>query len=87
MSPPHMLSRVLASRTALTIPSTALGTLVGGPVVTAVGAQATLLASALLTIGLGVAVAAARSITSSITSAEAVDIRPASLTHADSPAG
>ena len=43
-SPPHALSRVLATRTALTIPSTALGTLVGGPVVSAIGAQPTLLA-------------------------------------------
>ena len=58
-SPPHMLSRVLATRTALTIPSTALGTLAGGPVVTAIGAQPTLLASALLTIALGVTVATA----------------------------
>jgi predicted MFS family arabinose efflux permease len=59
-SPPQMLSRVLATRTALTIPSTALGTLAGGPVVTAIGAQPTLLASALLTIALGVTIAAAR---------------------------
>jgi MFS family permease len=60
VSPPHLLSRVLAARTALTLPATALGTLVGGPLVTAAGAQPTLLASALLTIGLGAAVAAAR---------------------------
>ncbi|MEH1129342.1 MFS transporter [Micromonospora sp. CPCC 206061] len=59
-SPPHTLSRVLATRTALTLPSTALGTLAGGPVVTAIGAQPTLLASALQTIALGVAIAAAR---------------------------
>jgi predicted MFS family arabinose efflux permease len=59
-SAPHMLSRVLATRTALTIPSTALGTLVGGPVVSAIGAQPTLLASALLTIALGVTIAAVR---------------------------
>ena len=59
MSPPHMLSRVLASRTALTIPSTALGTLAGGPVVTVIGAQPTLLTSSLLTIALGVIIAAA----------------------------
>jgi MFS family permease len=63
-SPPHVLSRVLATRTALTIPSTALGTLVGGPVVTAIGAQATLLTSALLTIALGVTVGAALRIAS-----------------------
>lgn len=58
-SPPHLLSRVLATRTALTTPSTALGTLLGGPVVAAIGGRHTLLASALLTIALGVAVAAA----------------------------
>jgi MFS family permease len=55
-SPPHLLSRVLATRTA---PSTALGTLVGGPIVTVIGGRQTLLASALLTILLGVLVAAA----------------------------
>jgi hypothetical protein len=53
-SPPHLLSRVLATRTAVTTPSTALGTLVGGPIVTAIGGRQTLLASALLTISLGV---------------------------------
>jgi MFS family permease len=63
-SPPRLLSRVLATRTALTIPSTALGTLAGGPAVTAIGAQATLLASALLTIALGLAIAVARRFTS-----------------------
>jgi predicted MFS family arabinose efflux permease len=62
-SPPHLLSRVLAIRTAVTLPSTALGTLAGGPVVTAIGAQPTLLASALLTIALGLTVVAARWIT------------------------
>jgi predicted MFS family arabinose efflux permease len=56
-SPPHALSRVLASRTALTTPSAALGTLLGGPVVTAIGGRHTLLASAVLTIALGVLVA------------------------------
>lgn len=59
-SPAHLLSRVLATRTALTIPSTALGTLAGAPVVAAIGAQPTLLISALLTIALGVTIAAAR---------------------------
>jgi MFS family permease len=58
-SPPHLLSRVLATRTALTTPSTSLGTLLGGPLVAAVGGRHTLLASAVLTIALGVAVAAA----------------------------
>jgi MFS family permease len=57
-TPPEALSRVLAVRAALTIPATALGTLVGGPVVTAVGGRHTLLISALLTIALGVSVAA-----------------------------
>jgi Major Facilitator Superfamily len=59
-SPPHLLSRVLATRTALTTPSTALGTLFGGPVVAAIGGRHTLLASALLTIALGVLVATVR---------------------------
>ncbi|NES13756.1 MULTISPECIES: MFS transporter [Micromonospora] len=58
-TPPQALSRVLAARTALTTPATGLGTLVGGPVVAAVGARPTLLASALLTIALGGSVAAA----------------------------
>jgi predicted MFS family arabinose efflux permease len=58
-SPPHLVSRVLATRTAVTIPSTALGTLIGGPVVAAVGGRSTLLASAGLTIGLGLIVAVA----------------------------
>jgi MFS family permease len=57
-SPPHALSRVLATRTALTIPCTALGTLLGGPLVTAIGARHTLLLSALLTIALGASVGA-----------------------------
>ncbi|WP_155375090.1 MFS transporter [Catellatospora vulcania] len=57
-APPHLLSRVLAARSALTTPATGLGTLVGGPVVTAVGGRPTLLISALLTIALGVGVAA-----------------------------
>ena len=57
-SPPQLLSRVLATRTALTTPSTALGTLLGGPIVAAIGGRHTLLASALLTIALGVLVAA-----------------------------
>jgi MFS family permease len=58
-SPPHLLSRVLATRSALTIPSTALGTLLGGPLVAAIGGRHTLLASAALTIVLGLAVLAA----------------------------
>lgn len=58
-SPPHLLSRVLATRAALTTPATALGTLLGGPVVAAAGGRQTLLASALLTIALGLLAAAA----------------------------
>ncbi|MGH3712343.1 MAG: MFS transporter [Micromonosporaceae bacterium] len=56
-APPQVLSRVLAARTALTGPSTALGTLLGGPLVTAVGGRQTLLLSAVLTIALGAVVA------------------------------
>jgi MFS family permease len=56
-SPPHALSRVLATRSALTIPATALGTMLGGPLVTAVGGRHTLLISALLTIAFGASVA------------------------------
>ncbi|HEY6592887.1 MAG TPA: MFS transporter [Asanoa sp.] len=55
-TPPQALSRVLAARSALTIPSTALGTLLGGPLVGAVGGRPTLLLSALLTIALGASV-------------------------------
>jgi MFS family permease len=58
--PPHVLSRVLATRTALTTPSTALGMLLGGPAVSAFGGQSTLLASGVLTIVLGVVVAGVR---------------------------
>lgn len=58
--PPHLLSRVLATRSALTTPSTAVGMLIGGPVVTAIGGQNTLLASGILTIVLGIVVAVAR---------------------------
>jgi MFS transporter len=57
-SPPAVLSRVLAVRSALTAPSAALGTAAGGPLVAAIGGRATLLASALTTIALGVAVGA-----------------------------
>lgn len=56
ISPPEQLSRVLAARSALTIPATSLGTLAGGPVVGAIGAQQTLLLSGVLTIALGAAV-------------------------------
>jgi MFS family permease len=58
-APPELLSRVLATRAAITTPATALGTLIGGPVVAAIGGRPTLLASALLTIALGLVVAVA----------------------------
>jgi predicted MFS family arabinose efflux permease len=58
-SPPAALSRVLATVTAITVPSAALGTALGGPVVGAIGGRRTLLASALLTIALGAVVAVA----------------------------
>jgi MFS family permease len=58
LSPPHARSRVLAARNALTIPSTTLGSLLGGPLVAAVGGRDTLLLSALTTIALGATVAA-----------------------------
>jgi MFS family permease len=57
--PPNVLSRVLATRAALTTPATALGMLLGGPAVSAIGGRQTLLVSALLTIALGVLVAIA----------------------------
>jgi MFS family permease len=57
-TPPPMLSRVLATRTALTTPSVAIGTLLAGPMVGAIGGRRTLLASAVLTIMLGLLVAA-----------------------------
>ena len=59
-TPPAALSRVLAARTALTGPATALGTLAGGPLVTAIGARPTILWSGVLTIALGIAVAGGR---------------------------
>jgi len=57
-TPPAALSGVLAARAALTTPSTALGTLLGGPLVSAIGGRPTLLLSGVLTIALGVAVSA-----------------------------
>jgi MFS family permease len=60
LSPPPALSRVLATRSALTIPATALGTLLGGPMVGWVGGRYTLLISALLTIAFGASIAVVR---------------------------
>jgi hypothetical protein len=54
VSPPEALTAVLATRTALVIPAVSLGTLIGGPVVTVLGSAQTLVASAVLTITLGV---------------------------------
>jgi MFS family permease len=59
ISPSAVLSRVLATRAALTQPSTALGTLLGGPLVAATGGRQALLISALLTIAFGALVALA----------------------------
>jgi predicted MFS family arabinose efflux permease len=59
-TPPRARSTVLAVRTALTTPATALGTLLGGPVVTALGGRQTLLFSALCTIALAASIAIVR---------------------------
>lgn len=52
-SPPSALAPLLAARGSLLIIATPLGTALGGPLVAALGAQGTLLVSALLTIALG----------------------------------
>jgi MFS family permease len=73
-TPPEVLSRVLAARSALTIPATALGTLLGGPLVSVLGARLTLVLSALLTVALGIAVGAAvrgRSVARSVVTTDA----------------
>jgi predicted MFS family arabinose efflux permease len=59
-SPPELLSRVLATRSALTIPATSLGALAGGPLVSVLGARETLLASGIATIVLGLGVGLAQ---------------------------
>lgn len=59
-APPELLSRILATRGALTIPATSLGLLVGGPLTGWLGAQGTLLASGIFTIVLGIFVAVMR---------------------------
>lgn len=58
-SPPASLGSVLAARSALVIVSVPLGSALGGPIVAALGAQGTLLASALATIALAAMAAAA----------------------------
>ncbi|NUT36022.1 MAG: MFS transporter [Hamadaea sp.] len=57
-APPELLSGVLAARSALLIPSVAVGTLLGGPLVAWLGGQRTLLFSGLFTVLLGVLIAA-----------------------------
>ena len=58
-SPPGALAQVIAARGSLLILAAPLGTALGGPLVAALGARGTLLASALATIALGLATAAA----------------------------
>jgi hypothetical protein len=52
-SPPAALAQVIAARSSLLILAAPLGTALGGPIVAALGARGTLLASALATIALG----------------------------------
>ena len=59
-SPPALLSQVLAARGALTVLATPLGTAFGGPLTAWLGAQGTLLASAVATIASGLAAMALR---------------------------
>jgi MFS family permease len=57
-SPPEVLSQVLAARGALTVLATPLGTALGGPLTAWLGAQGTLLVSAVATIACGLAATA-----------------------------
>jgi hypothetical protein len=57
-SPPQLLSQVLAARGALTVLAAPLGTALGGPLTTWLGAQHTLLASGAATIATGLAATA-----------------------------
>ena len=52
-SPPAALAQVIAARSSLLIIAAPLGTALGGPIVAALGARGTLLASALATVALG----------------------------------
>ena len=52
-SPPGTLAQVIAARSSLLILAAPLGTALGGPIVAALGARGTLLASAVATIALG----------------------------------
>ena len=56
-SPPAALAQVIAARSSLLIIAAPLGTALGGPIVAALGARGTLLASALATVALGVVTA------------------------------
>jgi hypothetical protein len=58
-SPPAALAQVIAARSSLLIVAAPLGTALGGPVVAALGARGTLLASGLATVALGLVTAAA----------------------------
>ncbi len=57
-SPPTALAQVIAARSSLLILAAPLGTALGGPVVAALGARGTLLASALATVALALITAA-----------------------------
>ena len=57
--PPGALAQVIAARSSLLILAAPLGTALGGPIVAALGARGTLLASALATIALGLMTVAA----------------------------
>ena len=57
-SPPAALAQVIAARSSLLILAAPLGTALGGPIVAALGARGTLLASALATVVLGLITAA-----------------------------
>jgi MFS transporter, DHA3 family, macrolide efflux protein len=57
-SPPGALAQVIAARSSLLILAAPLGTALGGPIVAALGARGTLLASALATVALALVTAA-----------------------------
>jgi MFS family permease len=56
-SPPGALAQLIAARSSLLILAAPLGTALGGPIVAALGARGTLLASGLATVALGLATA------------------------------
>jgi predicted MFS family arabinose efflux permease len=57
-SPPTALAQVIVARSSLLILAAPLGTALGGPIVAALGARGTLLASALATVALALVTAA-----------------------------